>query len=178
MKQVSEISAMFGRQPCGHPYTSIFMDTKTHKIGCQDCQTSNQIIMPLDGSNERKEITMFEKWVPPSVGRGSYQAKFKGQLVVAVNKGYIWVSPETFKVLGMPGYICVMQNNTEWALKASSEDETGAYSTDSHGSHKPGQVVVRAGSFIKMCNMPVGYIYKGRLQDGMVVFSKTPNEKA
>lgn len=128
----------------------------------------------------KKEIAMFEKWVS-TTGRRNYENKYRGELIVSVKKFHVWMSDEVIKVLGHPAYYCVLSNEKEWAIRASDETEEGAYLAggDSHSKDDPSEkCLIRPVAFIKAVDIPVGYLYKGKLQDGMVIFSKKPLEKA
>jgi hypothetical protein len=115
----------------------------------------------------------FNVFIPSGSGRGSYKAKYSGQVISITNKGYIWVSEEVVRLLGNPTSVKMLYDTKEWAVAAANDNEPGAYkfSKDDKESR------IRCSSFIKSANLPVGYLYRGRLVEGMVVFSKTPTEQ-
>lgn len=120
---------------------------------------------------------MFTKWVSQT-GRKLYEKKYDGQLIVIVHKHHVWLSEEITKVFQNPERYCVLSNEKEWAIKPAEELEEGSYlaSNKSHANEE--RNVIRPTAFITANEIPIGYIYKGKLQDGMIIFNKKPAEKA
>ena len=81
------------------------------------------------------------------------------------------------KVLGKPNWVCVFQNEKEWAIKAADELEEGSYLIGGKPDNSV-KNVIRHTAFLRAADIPFGYVYKGRLQDEMIIFSKKPAEKA
>jgi hypothetical protein len=108
-------------------------------------------------------------------GRGSYDVKYSGQVVAVTNKLYIWISEEVVRLIGNPTSVNVLYNSKEWAVSAAKDDDRGAYKIGKAENKEPNRI--RCGAFIKSSNLPIGYLYRGRLIDGVVVFSKTPTEQ-
>lgn len=115
-----------------------------------------------------------EIWVPPG-GRGMYREKYKGKMIVVTSKTYIWISPEVHQILGRPQFMCVFSQGRDiWGLSACSEDSPGAYSVE---SKQVGQIVMRAPTFLKTKNIPIGFVFVGKFENSAIVFNIVPDEK-
>lgn len=117
-------------------------------------------------------LKRFEKGNKGAGGNG-YDARFSGQIVAIVQRNEVTFTTSLLNALGSPKFVGVYTDSIEWALKAESNRADGY--TVANRTKGLTSKYLACGKFVRDEKIPVGYYYIGRIENGMVIFSKTPS---
>ena len=112
----------------------------------------------------------------PGGGREKNSGKYKGRIVAVTTKGYIWLSDNLLSAIGNPQYVNVLVDEKTWGVTPCEGHEAGAYKLNTDQDDEAHRV--RCASFIRDLNIPIGFVFEGRLMGITVYFSFLPTERA
>ena len=105
----------------------------------------------------------------------SYNRMYPSRLVAITANDKVYFTDAVLRAIGNPKFANIGFNGIEWAVAPGEPSE--GYKVCSHGAGEGNTKYLSVSKVIKKRKLPVGYIFEGKTQNGMVVFSLTPSDK-